>query len=144
MPTHVQQWAEELQHKASVPNSATGASLEHYNEIEAEVIVGGHRCSGGNDEDSKFGRHKFKDVKAYRVACLLASARLISTLSSPSFLPPTPFTTPRCMAGHPMQTMSMSIYLCKTSYVGSCWVDGSAISTRVAVVSTQRAWAASR
>eukprot|EP00961_Rhodomonas_salina_P188266 2540790-Rhodomonas_salina.1 len=85
-PAHVQQWAEELQHMASAPHTANEASLEHYNEIEVEVIVGGRRCFE-EDESVEFGVHKFKNKKAHRVACLLASARLISTLSSP---PPSP------------------------------------------------------
>eukprot|EP00961_Rhodomonas_salina_P271908 3674057-Rhodomonas_salina.1 len=55
-----------------------------YNDTEAEVIEGGRRCarvetSEDDEEGQVFGRHMFQSKKAYRVACLLASARLITS-----------------------------------------------------------------
>lgn len=66
------------------------------NEIEAEVLEGGRRrrrTSEGSCDDERtqtkdselvFARHMFESKKAHRVACLLASARLLSSFSKSS------------------------------------------------------------
>eukprot|EP00961_Rhodomonas_salina_P254160 3434886-Rhodomonas_salina.1 len=78
-----------MQDRASRPNSlkeATSSEVVLHNEIEAEVIAGAWRCASvesmdDGDESPAFGRHMFENKKAHRVACLLASARLIASLS---------------------------------------------------------------
>eukprot|EP00961_Rhodomonas_salina_P192739 2601300-Rhodomonas_salina.1 len=104
VPSHVQQWVREIE---QAQNEAEGfeerqhqtsqgerAQREHStnNDIEAEVIQGGRRRSSGEAFDDEkrqhssssgcstggtFARHMFENKKAHRVACLLASARLI-------------------------------------------------------------------
>eukprot|EP00961_Rhodomonas_salina_P103025 1385369-Rhodomonas_salina.1 len=78
VPAHVQQWACEMQDRASRPNSlreATSSEVVLHNEIEAEVIAGGRRCtsvasetsvSDDGDESPAFGRHMFENKKAHR------------------------------------------------------------------------------
>eukprot|EP00961_Rhodomonas_salina_P121366 1633504-Rhodomonas_salina.1 len=96
LPAHVQQWVCEIQQEASRPRASEKAPASaptqtdfprtSYNDIEAEVIEGGRRCarvetSEGDEEGQVFARHMFQSKKAHRVACLLASARLIASLS---------------------------------------------------------------
>ncbi len=88
VPAHVQRWVSDMLDKTSVPHSSKDEALESYNAIESEVIEGGRRssrieaCESSSDDESHepmFGRHLFQNKKAHRVACLLASARLISS-----------------------------------------------------------------
>ena len=94
MPAHVKCWVSDMLDKTSEPNSPSNKDelgLMSYNDIESEVIVGGRRssrieaCESSSDDESQehmFGRHLFQNKKAHRVACLLASARLISSFAS--------------------------------------------------------------
>eukprot|EP00961_Rhodomonas_salina_P044595 599315-Rhodomonas_salina.1 len=76
VPAHVQQWVCEMQDRASRPHSlkeATSSEVVLHNEIEAEVIEGGRRCtsvtsesSHDEDESQAFGRHMFENKKAHR------------------------------------------------------------------------------
>jgi hypothetical protein len=91
VPAHVRRWVIEMEKTISTPNS-----LLHKHEmvqmscnaIESEVIMCGRRylridaCDNEESHSPKFGRHLFQDKNAHRVACLLASARLISSFSS--------------------------------------------------------------
>ncbi len=92
VPSHIQQWAEDLLlHQASAQSqedaSRSVIASGKYNAIEEEVIVGGRRSTECSDDDINeehrqptFARHMFMSKNAHRVACLLASARLIQTV----------------------------------------------------------------
>eukprot|EP00961_Rhodomonas_salina_P266034 3595921-Rhodomonas_salina.1 len=97
IPAHVKQWVCEMQEEAykqrvstkktALASTPLDSHRRSYNDIEAEVIEGGRRCasvetSGEDDGGQPFGRHLFESKKAHRVACLLASARLITGFSS--------------------------------------------------------------
>eukprot|EP00961_Rhodomonas_salina_P140146 1885979-Rhodomonas_salina.1 len=96
IPAHVQEWVSEIVSKQDSLEEVTDSTLERYNEIEAEVIVGGRRsCSDSADDEEGSGsgsfrgegifkRELFENKRAHRVACLLASARLLASLSSSS------------------------------------------------------------
>eukprot|EP00961_Rhodomonas_salina_P251998 3406667-Rhodomonas_salina.1 len=94
VPGHVQQWLgqmEAAQHGSA--DEAEVSPLEGFNDIENEVILvrqtswskRGKTSDGEMTDDSqKFERSMFQNKKAHRVACLLASARLLRTFSSDS------------------------------------------------------------
>eukprot|EP00961_Rhodomonas_salina_P241469 3262269-Rhodomonas_salina.1 len=99
VPAHIQQWVCEMQEKISSrcmeevtppPSAHTETAMVCHNAIKAEVIEGGRRCtrvvskssSDDEDESQAFGRHMYVNKKAHRVACLLASARLLASFSN--------------------------------------------------------------
>eukprot|EP00961_Rhodomonas_salina_P261963 3540531-Rhodomonas_salina.1 len=89
VPSHVKQWVSDME-QAQEAEVSTKAAFPT-NAIEAEVIEGGRRRKNCTDEETDtkedevaFARHMFENKKAHRVACLLASARLISSFPKSS------------------------------------------------------------
>lgn len=89
VPSHVQEWLWEIQEASTNEHtrSCCASCRVHFNAVEAEVIHSrvAQRSKGSADDETsgkKFGRDMFQSKKAHRVACLLASASLLISLTS--------------------------------------------------------------